>query len=257
MARAITSDTVARATSFASRRSSAVATQRESKNRVGRRYECGPAQILMLKQGDPVAASPSTQQQAPATGPAAEDVALAASIARGEPEAMRFTVETYLPQIYAVARRMLRNDADAEEVAQETFLRVWKNAGRWVPKGARLGTWITRIAINLCYDRLRKPAHGKSQPLEGIAEPMDETPGATAKIADKDRSVVLERALQDLPERQRVAIVLVHYEEMSNIEAAAALEISVDALESLLARGRRGLKQALTPQKEELLGEVE
>ncbi len=185
-----------------------------------------------------------------------DDLAFAQGIARGEAAAMRRAVDTFLPPVYAVARRMLRNEADAEEVAQETFLRVWKHAGRWSPQGARLSTWATRIAVNLCYDRLRKPMHGRSAPMDEAPEPADEAPLATDTLMAGDRAATLEEAMSALPERQRAAIVLVHLEEMSNIDAAAVMEVSVEALESLLARGRRGLKKALAPKRDELLGEV-
>ncbi len=187
---------------------------------------------------------------------AEEDFAFAQRIASGEAAAMREAVELFLPQIHATARRMLNNDADAEEVAQETFLRVWKSIGTWTPKGARLRTWVVRVSMNLCYDRLRKKSHGKSIPLDEAPELIDERRSAVDGLADGDRAHAVEQAISELPDRQRAAIHLVHFDEMSNIEAATVMDVSVDALESLLARGRRSLKKALLAQKQELLGEL-
>ncbi|MGD1933967.1 MAG: RNA polymerase sigma factor [Candidatus Phaeomarinobacter sp.] len=192
-------------------------------------------------------------------GPGAEaaaDAAFAARVEAGEPNAMREAVDLFLPQVLATARRMLKNEADAEELAQETFLRVWKNIGTWTPKGARLRTWIVRIAMNLCYDRLRKKGYGKSMPIEDAPELIDDQPDAVEGIVRDDRAGQVTRAVDALPDRQRAAIQLVHFDEMTNIEAAKVMDVSIDALESLLARGRRGLKKALIDQKQELLGEV-
>lgn len=211
-------------------------------------------------QGDHLAASPENSRasnllQNQAASLAELDQEFARRIASGEAAAMREAVDEFLPQIHATARRMLRNDADADEITQETFLRVWKNVGSWVPKGARLRTWIVRIAMNLCYDRLRKKGHGTSLPLDDAPETMDDAPSAVETISVQDRSAQVEMAVSALPDRQRAAIQLVHFDEMSNIEAASIMDVSVDALESLLARGRRSLKAALLGQRDELLGD--
>ena len=184
------------------------------------------------------------------------DVALAAAIGRGEPAAMRRALETFLPPVYAVSRHLLKNPSDAEEVAQETFLRVWKHSGRWTPQGARLSSWVTRIAVNLCYDRLRKSGRARGLSLDDAPDIADTAPGADALLMGRDRSVAMNEALAALPARQSLAIRLVHLEEMTNIDAAAAMEISVEALESLLARGRRGLRARLAPRRDELLGDM-
>jgi RNA polymerase sigma-70 factor (ECF subfamily) len=186
---------------------------------------------------------------------AVADADLAGRIASGEQAAMREAVEAFLPQIFATAKRLLRNEADAEEVAQETFLRIWNSVGDWTPKGARLRTWVVRITINLCYDRMRRKSFGKSDPLDAAPEMADDAPDAVAQLAAQDRSDMVEEAMHCLPDRQRLALQLVHFDEMSNGEAASAMDVSVDALESLLARGRRALKKALIGRKDELLGD--
>jgi RNA polymerase sigma-70 factor (ECF subfamily) len=137
---------------------------------------------------------------------------------------------------------------EAEDVAQETFLRAWKQAPMWKEGSARFDTWLHRVALNLCYDRLRRR---REQPT---AEPPEQTdPGAAPDrgllAADVGRRVAA--ALEALPERQREAVVLCHYQELGNIEAAGVMEVSVEALESLLARGRRSLRAALKDLVEE------
>lgn len=150
-------------------------------------------------------------------------------------------VSAKLPRMLALARRMLGDAAEAEDVAQEVFLRVWQGAGGWKAGGARFDTWMHRVALNLCYDRLRRRMRVAAEPPERI----DETPGADQGLIARDTGRRVEEALQALPPRQREALVLCHYQELSNIDAAALMDVSVDALESLLARGRRGLREQL------------
>ncbi len=172
---------------------------------------------------------------------------------RGDRLAASALVVRHSDRIYAVCRRMLRDRTAAEDAAQETFLKLWKHAGRWRPQGAEVGTWLVRIAINACYDRLRR--EGREVGEDAAPERADPAPRADDLLAAEDRRSAVETALARLPDRQRAAIILCHYQELSNIEAAAALEISVDALESLLARGRRALKESLISRRDELLEE--
>ena len=170
------------------------------------------------------------------------DQDLIARVAKGDPAAVRAMVARKLPRLLGVATRMLGDRGEAEDVAQEAFLRLWRQAGRWRPGAALFDTWLHRVTLNLCYDRLRR-----RREITSDAVPEQADPAATADQAmiDQARDARLAAAIQSLPERQRAALVLQYYEGLSNIEAAAAMEIGVEALESLLSRARRTLRDRL------------
>ncbi|TPL10818.1 RNA polymerase sigma factor [Mesorhizobium sp. B2-4-14] len=166
------------------------------------------------------------------------DEELVRRVGAGDPAAVRTLVARKLPRILSLAARMLGDTAEAEDVAQETFVRIWRHASNWRRGGARFDTWIHRVTLNLCYDRLRRRREWVTNDLPEVADP--------APLPDsREETHRVERALQAIAPRQREAIILVYYQEMSNIEAAATLEISIDALESLLSRGRRALQAIL------------
>ena len=178
------------------------------------------------------------------------DGELVVRIAAGDHTAARALLGRHLPRILNLSRRMLGNQAEAEDVAQEVFLRVWTHAARWKPGAAKFETWLHRVAINLCYDHLRKkrPTH-----LDAIAEPVDPAPGPAASLFQSQVGAAVEAALDELPERQREAIVLCHHQGLTNIDAAEIMGVSVEALESLLARGRRALKERLKDLRADVL----
>lgn len=163
-------------------------------------------------------------------------------VARGEPAAVQALVARKLPRLLALGRRMLGDQAEAEDVAQETFLRAWKQAPKWIPGAARFDTWLHRVALNLCYDRLRRK---REVTMAAPPDRPDPGPAPDRGLETAELGAQVDRALQALPERQREAIVLCHYQELSNIEAAELMGVSVEALESLLSRGRRALRTAL------------
>lgn len=171
------------------------------------------------------------------------DAALVKRIGAGDARAAEALVARHLTRLTATARRLLNDAVEAEDVAQEVFLRVWKEAPRWREGQAQFATWMYRVAVNLCFDRLRRRRE-TLDPDAGVAL-ADQGPAPGAALLAQERTARVEAALAALPERQRAAIALCHYQELSNIEAAAALDVSVDALESLLARGRRALRAAL------------
>lgn len=174
------------------------------------------------------------------------DVAVLARIADGEAAACSVLVDRHLNRLHALASRLLGSSADADEVCQDAFVRAWQQAPKWQSGKARFSTWLHQVVLNLCRDRLR--ARRESQSLDAIGDAVDDGDTPDQAHARVDRARLLHLALRDLPERQREALVLCHFQGLGNIEAAATLELSVDALESLLARARRGLRAALQAQ---------
>jgi RNA polymerase sigma-70 factor (ECF subfamily) len=181
------------------------------------------------------------------------DETLMLRVGTGDHAACRELVDRHLGRVVAFAGRMLGDRATAEDVAQEVFLRLWSHAQRWRPRGARLTTWLHRIALNLCLDCL---ARRRETPLDEVEEPADPTPHPTVLLQEQNLSCQVEKALAELPGSQRIAITLCYYQGLRNSEAAEMMEISVEALESLLARGRRTLKSRLRAVAPDFLGEA-
>ena len=181
------------------------------------------------------------------------DEALMARIADGDARAFSEIVETRLERVLAVARRLLGNDLGAEDVAQEALLRLWRQAGKWEGGRAQISTWLYRVTVNLCIDRLRGAR-------EVASDEVPETPVSGDQLTaleQEDLRSFMDKALAELPERQRLALVLFHYEDLSMAEVAGMMEISVEAVESLLARGRRTLKARLEPAWRDVLPDAE
>lgn len=163
--------------------------------------------------------------------------------ASGEARAITALADQQLPRVHALAFRMLGDRAEAEDIAQEAFLRLWKALPAWTPGQARLSTWLYRVTTNLCIDRLRK---ARETALPEGYDAASDTDGPADALQKRQQADRVHDALMNLPERQRAALVLCHFEGQSNPEAAKVLGISVEAVESLLARGRRALKAHLT-----------
>src|ERR1700749_1745443 len=175
------------------------------------------------------------------------DTDLVARAGQGDRAAAQALMARHLPKMQTVARRMLGGQAEAEDAVQDAFLKVWTHASRWQPGKALFETWLYRVVMNKCYDRLRKRPNAN---LDEAAGGPDIAPRADAVLENTALGQEIEAALAALPERQRAAIVLCHHQECGNIEAAEILGISVEALESLLARGRRTLRARLAHLKD-------
>lgn len=171
-----------------------------------------------------------------------DDRAVMVRVARGEAAAFRLIVSRHINMVHAVAWRMLGDAAEAEDVVQEVFAKVWTHAPGWNPSGGGLGGWLRRIATNLCLDRLRKRRPLSTEPVPDRA---DDRPGADAAYDEARRGEAVAAAIQALPDRQRAAIILTYHEGLSNAEAAETLGMGVKALESLLVRARQALTRAL------------
>lgn len=170
--------------------------------------------------------------------------------ARGDQAAFRLIVEQQAPKLYGLAVRMLADRALADDVVQDAFLRLWRQAKAWRPE-ARLSTWLYRVVYNLCIDELRARQRLSDE------EPPDREDPADGPMAAKQREQAAEQvnaAVSTLPLRQRIALTLVYHHELSNSDAAKVMDVTVEAVESLLVRGRRKLRQQLFSRKEDLTG---
>ena len=179
-----------------------------------------------------------------------DESGLMGRIGRADAAAYRIMADRYLAPITGFAERMLGNRAEAEDVAQDTFLKLWTEAVRWTPR-AKPSTWLYRIAHNLCIDRLRRRRDDGADALD--RQSAGDRPNAL--LERKETAMKVAQALARLPNRQCAAITLVHYHGMGSTEAAEVLEVSVEALESLLSRGRRSLREQLESFNEREHGE--
>lgn len=177
------------------------------------------------------------------------DEALLVAFGNGDAEAARALTLRLTPRVLGYAARLLKDRAEAEDVAQEAMLRLWKVAPEWRQGEAKVTTWLYRVVTNLCTDRLRK---SRGAALDEVPEPEDGKPSQDAVLIQRQRVDALNAALAELPDRQREAVVLRHIEGLANPEIAEILEISVEAVESLTARGKRALAKALADQRERL-----
>ncbi|NDR59230.1 RNA polymerase sigma factor [Aliiruegeria sabulilitoris] len=181
------------------------------------------------------------------------DEALLALYASGNRGAARTLTLRLTPRVLSLSARMLGDRSEAEDVAQEAMLRLWKIAPEWRTGEAQVSTWLYRVASNLCTDRLRRRRGvGLDDAFGEGVEPTDEQPRVEERMQTTQRATALREALAELPERQRQAVVLRHLEGLSNPEIAAVMEIGVEAVESLTARGKRALSALLKGRRAEL-----
>ncbi|WP_142492115.1 RNA polymerase sigma factor [Thalassovita litoralis] len=177
------------------------------------------------------------------------DDALLVLYANGDPDAARALNIRLTPRAFGQAMRMLGDRAEAEDVAQDAMLRLWKIAPDWRRGEAKVTTWLYRVVANLCTDRLRKQ---RNVDIDSVPEPEDDRDGVEGDMQNAARMAALRDALAELPDRQRQAVVLRHIEGLGNPEIAEIMEISTEAVESLTARGKRALAAILAGRREEL-----
>ena len=180
------------------------------------------------------------------------DDVLVRRIALGDGTAWPVLLKRHLSPVMGYAWYVLQDHAAAEDVAQETFVRLLGKVDSWHAGGPKLRTWLYRVAMNLCIDRRR--ARREVALDETIAPPDPVTDGRSLERRT-ELTAKVGSALARLPERQALALTLVHYQGFTQDEAARVLEVSVAALESLLARGRRTLRRELAPIAADLLEE--
>ena len=171
------------------------------------------------------------------------DASLLALTASGDVAAFGMLLDRHQALVLTLASRMMAHDAEADDVAQETLLRLWRSAASLELGNADAGPWLRRVASNLCIDRLR--VQGRWAPMDDTVPEPFEPPTQLAGFARRETEARVEAALQCLPDRQRVALALFHFEDLSMAAIADRLALSVEAVESLLARARRTLKKDL------------
>lgn len=177
------------------------------------------------------------------------DAALLAASARGDAVAFRELVDRYYRPVYRLVWRMTSGHADSEDIAQEAFVKLWRDP-RQVREGAALKGWLMRVASNAVIDRSRKRVHAD---IDGAIEIADPKAVASAPLDQRQASKLVDSRIALLPGRQRQVLSLVYFEGLSNIEAAAVMETTVEAVESLLGRARRSLKESLASEWRDLL----
>jgi RNA polymerase sigma-70 factor, ECF subfamily len=180
----------------------------------------------------------------------AEDVRLMRLVANGDTSAFEQLIERHQALVAGTVARMLGSNADVEDIAQQVFIRVWKSAGRYVAR-AKFTTWLLKIARNLVFNEMRRAKRHPHLPmqLESEAEEIplkDETTQTPeARLLEAELRRAIEHAIGQLPETQRMALVLRRYEELSYEEIADVLDLTVPAVKSLLFRARTELRERL------------
>jgi RNA polymerase sigma-70 factor, ECF subfamily len=196
---------------------------------------------------DPQQASESTEAAA------ARDVALMLRVGQGDEGAFRELVEIHQYRVVGTVARMLGDESDAEDVAQQVFVRVWKSASRYEPT-AKFTTWLFTIARNLVFNELRRKKRHVIVSLDAPMEPGEErvrdqpdtrTKWPDTALLDEEMMDAIQKAIEELPEQQRMAIVLRRYEDSPYEEIAEVLDITVPAVKSLLFRARTELREKL------------
>ncbi|WP_445490920.1 RNA polymerase sigma factor [Rhodopseudomonas sp. RCAM05734] len=182
-----------------------------------------------------------------------EDEELLNRLAAHDESAFRQLVERHIDRAFGIALRLLGSRADAEDVVQDTMLKVWTHRGRWEHGRAKFSTWLYRVVTNRCIDLHRRP---RTDNVDAVPEPVDAQPDAISTMERNEVTKLLESAMQRLPEQQRVAVILSYHENMSNGEIAEVMSSTVAAVESLLKRGRQQLREMLRRHQPDILNSL-
>ncbi len=183
----------------------------------------------------------------------AQDLRWMASIKAGDMDALQALIECHQSRIVGTVAKMLGGESDAEDIAQQVFIRVWKNAGRYEPT-AKFTTWLYKITRNLVFNELRRRKRHPTQSLDRPYDDDEERPLQTPDTATKtpDRTLLdgemqdaIQRAIDELPETQRLAVILRRYDDISYEEIGEILELTVPAVKSVLFRARTELREKL------------
>ena len=179
-----------------------------------------------------------------------DDATLMAYVARGDTAAFEQLVERHQTLVIGTVARMLGSNSDVEDVAQQVFIRVWKSAPRYVPT-AKFTTWLLTITRNLVFNEARRRKRHRVETLDvhqgEESLPLPDRRGRVPdeQLLDDEMQRAVDTAIQALPEKQRLAVVLRRYEEKSYEEIAEVLSLSVPAVKSVLFRARTELREAL------------
>jgi RNA polymerase sigma-70 factor (ECF subfamily) len=181
----------------------------------------------------------------------ADDLRLMRLVGRGDTTAFEELIEKHQALVAGTVARMLGSNSDVEDIAQQVFIRVWKSASRFVPR-AKFTTWLLKITRNLVFNELRRTKRRAQVPLQpepGAEDPplKDETNLAPdASLLESELQRTIEEAVLQLPETQRMALVLRRYEQLSYEQIAEVLDLSVPAVKSVLFRARSELRSRLS-----------
>lgn len=176
-----------------------------------------------------------------------DEASLMVAVSEGNENAFQRLLHMHVDSINRFARRMIISSHEADDITQETMLRLWQQAGKFDPQRSKLTTWLHSITRNLCIDHLRRGARLTSlddsdNPIAAISTSDAQTPSPEMDLESLDTKHRVQLALFALPERQRSALILSYYQQLSNLAVAEILDTSLSATESLLARARRNLK---------------
>jgi RNA polymerase sigma-70 factor (ECF subfamily) len=181
----------------------------------------------------------------------AEDVRLMRLVSHGDTSAFETLVERHQSLVAGTVARMLGSNSDVEDIAQQVFIRVWKSARRYVPR-AKFTTWLLKITRNLVFNELRRSKRHAHVPLQtdpGAEEfPLkdEKNPAPDASLLQTELQQAIEDAITQLPESQRIALILRRYEQLSYEEISEVLDLSVPAVKSVLFRARTELRARLS-----------